>query len=280
MNKLVAAHLYLRCRCVECGAEKALPTLTVNGRRLARDVHGVLRDMGDAVAPIVVAGTASASQTIAQVESVLSDPAWAARIVDAAKPTITRMVADGGIRGGRMVGVSFNAADDSVRRVIETTTTRLAEDVQAGTVTNVADLLGKRYTEGLTPSEIVKDLREQQFSPVRARAIARTESARAANAGQIESWRQSPIAIKKTWKASIGACQFCDRLEMLYGPSNPIPLDDAFLPVGASLVGTEGGTMTNTYGPVYGAPLHPNCTCTIAPQWDRTEVGDDEEESG
>jgi hypothetical protein len=275
MNSLVSAHLYLRCRCCTSDAEKALPTLTTSGRKLARDIHSVLRDMGDAVSPIVISHPNQAAQTIAEIESVLSDPVWVDRVVDATKPTIERIIADGGKRGGRMVGVSFNAADDSVQRVVDSSVTRLAEDIQNGTTTEVSKLLGRRMEEGAPTSVIVRDLRKQQFSPERARAIARTESARASNNGQIESWRQSPILIRKSWKASVGACQFCDRMEMLYGPSNPIDIDKPFLSVGESLIGTEGGSMTNTYAPVMGAPLHPNCTCTISPQWNRTEERDE-----
>lgn len=279
MSRMLGTFLSLRAnRPCACGACKALQPLSKLEARLTRDVHGVLRRQGAAVTDAV---RDSFGGTVLQVTEHVVDTVrsreWVGEMMTATRPTINRMIEDGGIRGARVVGTQFNAANPEVQRFVDTQTTRLAEDVAQGTTTRVSELLDSHMREGSSVNQITRDLREQGFSRHRAEAIARTESARASSGGQIESWRQAPFTVTKRWKASVGACQFCDALEIKYGTKG-IPLDQPFLRVGESLAGTEGGMFMNTYGDVMGPALHPNCTCVVAPDWERTPDDSDDSE--
>lgn len=93
----------------------------------------------------------------------------------------------------------------------------------------------------------------------RARTIARTESIRALNQGQVTSWKEVGIK-EKQWSISPGACQFCERV----GEYRTIqPIDGYFAKLGETIQGTEGGRMRISYRNVSEPGLHPNCRCTL-----------------
>lgn len=93
----------------------------------------------------------------------------------------------------------------------------------------------------------------------RARTIARTESVRALNQGQVSSWREVGIK-QKQWSISPGACQFCETI----GEYRTVqPIDGFFATLGETLQGTEGGRMRISYRNVSEPGLHPNCRCTL-----------------
>ncbi len=83
------------------------------------------------------------------------------------------------------------------------------------------------------------------FSPARAEMIARTETAYADVAGNMDAYRISGVVEQKQWITGAGCCDLCDALN-----GETIDLADTF--------DTEDG-------PIDGPPYHPNCRCDVLP---------------
>lgn len=79
------------------------------------------------------------------------------------------------------------------------------------------------------------------FSPARALAIARTETAFARNHGGLAAARASGVVPRKRWELGEAACELCQALAAL----GWLPIADDF----------PGG--------VIAPPLHPNCECSL-----------------
>lgn len=92
-----------------------------------------------------------------------------------------------------------------------------------------------------------------------AERIARTESARANNAGAVYQAADAG-ATRKVWRTNAGCCEFCEPLEgMVVGIAEP------FFPLGATVTDRTGErTMALDYCDTDFPPLHPNCTCYIS----------------
>jgi len=164
------------------------------------------------------------------------------------------------VTGGTLPeSISFDekpATDWSKTRAVE-----LVDEMGKTTQVKVATVLTELVDEGATIDEMADELEARGFDPARARKIARTETSRAMNRGQIDAWRQSNVVTGKKWLASPEACPFCDQLER----SDEIKaMDQDFLQVGDSVT-ADGKTLVVDYDAVSGPPLHPNCRCTLVP---------------
>lgn len=85
----------------------------------------------------------------------------------------------------------------------------------------------------------------------RAQMIARTETIRALNQGQIEAWRQAQQqglirGMREQWLPGPEACPQCDSIP----PMNPWGVD-------------IGEPFVTPYGPLAAPPAHPNCRCAL-----------------
>lgn len=80
------------------------------------------------------------------------------------------------------------------------------------------------------------------FSDERAERIARTETAFADVAGNLQAWSDSGQVGKKQWLTADGCCDDCEALDGV-----TVDLDDDF---------PDGGD---------GPPLHPDCRCDVVP---------------
>lgn len=122
--------------------------------------------------------------------------------------------------------------------------------------------------EGIQAGESVQDLKKRipdVFIKRKnsAEMIARTESQRSANSGQVEAWKRSEVVVAKQWSANADACVFCSAMD-----GKIIPLNSTFVPVGGSVVAERNGqpvTLDVTYIDVESADLHPNDRCTLLP---------------
>ena len=83
------------------------------------------------------------------------------------------------------------------------------------------------------------------FSADRADMIARTETAYADVAGNLDAYRVSGVVTDKKWITGEGCCELCDELN-----SDTIPIEDNF-----DFYGEE----------MDGPPGHPNCRCDVVP---------------
>lgn len=106
--------------------------------------------------------------------------------------------------------------------------------------------------DGWTNDELADAIAEDEaFGGARAQRIARTETAFADVAGNLEGWRASGRVAAKRWiVADANECDLCAELD-----GEEVALDEEFP--------GEGGD---------GPPLHPNCRCDVLPV-----VSEDEE---
>ncbi|QDD62655.1 phage portal protein (plasmid) [Herbaspirillum seropedicae] len=98
--------------------------------------------------------------------------------------------------------------------------------------------------EGWSNERLAQEIEDSHgFSPERAEMIARTETAFADVAGNMEGYRASGQVAQKQWAASADCCDDCQALD-----GEVVDLDDNFP--------NDGGD---------GPPLHPKCRCDVLP---------------
>lgn len=100
-----------------------------------------------------------------------------------------------------------------------------------------------------------------------AERITRTEVSRAQNAGRNMQLKEAG-AVRKVWRTATGACEFCLALEGM-----TIGIDENFFAKGETLdiPGKEDGTLRSMhldYSDTPHPPLHPNCVCVTAYEFD------------
>lgn len=156
-----------------------------------------------------------------------------------------------------------------IEQQIENTITRLQNGTANATRVTLRSLIG----DGIELGESVPQLTEriQVWSrrngdidrqvKWRARRVARTESSRALNEGQVESWKESGLTRMK-WVVAPNPCEFC---EMMRRKGETQPISQPFFGQGETLKSKEGSTLTFDYAAVKSPPLHPNCRCTLKP---------------
>ena len=129
------------------------------------------------------------------------------------------------------------------------------------------ELLGDTLETGATPAQVRERVQEwarrggDQDRAVKWRAerIARTESSRSLNQGQVAAWEDAGLT-RMSWEIARNPCEFCAAMKTgSHGIGQP------FLSLGSTLKGTNGGQMTVDYDNVMTPPLHPNCRCTLTP---------------
>lgn len=171
----------------------------------------------------------------------------------------------------------FGLSSERAQNYIQTYQSRFLRDmneVSQTTAKRVADALVDGLDKGYGIDKLKDSVREsfdavgtagETISEVRASAIARTESAKATDAGRIAGWESMDGVVKgKTWLLAPNACEFCRTAHKQFG-ATPIPLTDAFYPLGSTVVGDQGGVMQVDYEPIVAGNLHPNCRCSVNP---------------
>lgn len=119
----------------------------------------------------------------------------------------------------------------------------MVRQISQTTRDEVARIIGNGIAEGLSNSSIANDLQSAYtFSDERAEVIARTETAYADVAGNVASYAEAGVEMKR-WVLGSDSCELCQENEAV----GPIPFDAAF-PDGS-----------------FAPPAHPNCTCDIIP---------------
>ena len=177
---------------------------------------------------------------------------------------------------GQMISAGFRPgevetqAKKRLAKIVEQQTVRLARQVAGYTKVRLTDIL----QDGIEKGESIRDLSkrvgdwageagdETRGTKARSRMIARTETTRAQIEGQIEAFEETGVVACKKWVLSPNACEFCTAVAR---KAKVAGLRDDFLSKGQTLKGTQGGTMTINYESINGAPLHPNCRCSVEP---------------
>lgn len=142
------------------------------------------------------------------------------------------------LRAAEMVGMRVNEDGELVEnpnaewRIDDATRELLRGDVREG------------MEEGLSNDELADRIADSYaFSDARAETIARTETAFADIAGNLNAYRESGQVEKKQWLTAEDCCDDCQALDGVQ-----VDLDDEFP--------NDGGE---------GPPLHPNCRCDVLP---------------
>ncbi|HLI84490.1 MAG TPA: GNAT family N-acetyltransferase [Bryobacteraceae bacterium] len=235
-------------------AQKQIATAGANALQLAG------RATADAIAAnYVAAGSADAAMDYVDLEPLDS---WAQPFAEAIKPVLVesgqRALVNLNINDQNLFDLVNNDARDYARdrgaelvgrkwvdgKLVDNPDSRWA--ITDSTRKGIRDLLVESYEKGLTPADVKKELLASDlFSPARAEMIARTETAMASVAGNLNGWRRSGVVQKKAVLLSNDhrdgeGCECEDAVA-----AGPIPLDDPF-PNGSD-----------------GPPFHPNCNCSI-----------------
>lgn len=117
-------------------------------------------------------------------------------------------------------------------------------------------------TQGLERGDAIQRIAEQipDVSVSRAERIARTEVQEAQQQGKLRAWSDAGVNSKQ-WLLAGDSCPICNALKARH--PGPIPIDEAFLERGETIVGTDGRPFTAGFRAVTAPPAHPNCRCTL-----------------
>jgi len=159
-------------------------------------------------------------------------------------------------------------ASQQVQQVIQEQMLRLSDQGVITARGTIKQLLGDTLEQGATPREITQRVQDwakrqgDQDRSVRWRAerIARTESSRALNSGQVVAWEDMGVT-RMSWQVAPNPCEFCAAMK----GSGSQNIKTPFFSVGSTVTGTKGGTLAIDYADVRTPPLHPNCRCTLRP---------------
>lgn len=200
--------------------------------------------------------------------SLFDEGAFRDTMVAVATPFLVRFLVEGGRNGNRRIGIegAFDVTLPEVDAWVQGYTYKFAAKVSA----TLADNLRGHISEGLLNGETIPQLRDrvrEVFGPDQRKQysemVARTESARAQNMGQVEAWKQSGVVSGTEWSASPDCCEYCAEMD-----GRTVNLGETYFDQGGSLEipGADGeGTRSMNFGyeEIEGPPLHPNCRCVL-----------------
>lgn len=164
-----------------------------------------------------------------------------------AMPYLEELVRSAMTDTGRIlpIGVSFNQRNPKVDDAVG----QLAQQIRGVSETvreNVRRIVAQGLREGRPTREIAAALAEYGVtdSASRAQTIARTETAQAYSAGAVAAYQEAGVT-KKKWLASPNSCPECEATD-------------------GEIVGMDSQFSNGVDHP----PLHPRCTCSVAPYID------------
>lgn len=192
---------------------------------------------------------AAAARRLGKAAGDEKDPDGAAQAIDyeplrdAIEPRLKVVAKDGARAGLDQVGAALDQllsqANEAATAWAEERAGELVKGIDETTRQAVADLTAQALREGWSNDDLADALDSAEvFGPARAERIARTETAYADVAGNLEGYRASGVVAAKRWiVADAGECDLCAELD-----GEEVGLDEDFP--------GDGGD---------GPPLHPNC---------------------
>ena len=147
-------------------------------------------------------------------------------------------------------------------------TYKFASSANATTQADLRSIFEQANQRGDTIKELTSSINDLFAGKERweAERIARTETTRARQAGEVEAYRESQEVAGYFWRTMPGACQFCLQIEEEYGESGThISFGDVFVGKGEGVDLPNGSHLSTDYGDIPYAPLHPHCNCSIEP---------------
>ena len=200
-----------------------------------------------------------------QVDAILTDKIEQIALMIAAGSELTEAIyVQFGIDAAKLLGTAFDSSEERIRKQVDRQMKLMATSVTQTT----REKLAKTLKAGITAQESVAELTVriedvyEEASTTRARMIARTETVKAANRGNLEAYRQSGVVKKKQWLTSTlpTVCEFCRPLH-----GRIVDVDANFFSKGDVVHGDAGGELTVEYDDIDTPDVHPNCACTIVP---------------
>lgn len=237
-------------------------------RRLRMKLRAAVKKFLKAQAPKVIAQVLRARDDLAKSKSdvdrilaALDFDDWTVLTGDTDE-IIERILADAGAQALVQIGVSDDKITDLVNdRAVDYAkersaelVTRISESTREMLRADVADAM----ENGDSNDDLAATLEDNYgFSADRADMIARTETAYADVAGNLEAYRASGVVAGKKWITGEGCCDLCDELNgEVIGIDETFPTDD---------------------GDIDGPPYHPNCRCDVVPILDTEMDGEAEQ---
>jgi len=167
-------------------------------------------------------------------------------LYDILKPYTIELLRLAWLDGSSSVGVvlgAFDVANESVQLILEALAQRV-KGIDATTADTIQMIIGRQASEGWTLAQVRDELlaRAVTESKTRADLIAVTETADAYSRGSMLAYRASGQVAGTEWLLGPSPCEVCKPLG-----GKVVPLGEEFAPG------------------VTHAPLHPRCTCAIAP---------------
>ena len=177
--------------------------------------------------------------------------------------------------GSKFAGEQLGeAANDALFRVVnrnaveyaEAHAASLAKGLQQSTIDALRGVISRGVEQGFGIDKLTEEITTNGriFNPDRARIIARTETARAFNQGNLETYNEVPYVAGKRWIVATNACKYCVEA-FNQSRTNAKSLNEPFV--------VDIGKVKVRRVEVQCPPLHPNCRCGI--QSVRREVADD-----
>lgn len=206
---------------------------------------------------------------IPNVDATFDVDEWTNRYMETLTPIIESQLTAGMEEGIDKIGgmLSFDINRPEIGDFIGNYTYRFCFNVNTETQSELRKLFQTAEAEGRTLAQLTDEVQDRfaNFGRYRAARIARTETARSRQAGEVQSWKQSGVVQGYYWQANSDACPFCLEIDAKYGQSGQhITFGENFIDRGGSVeVGEQSLTMN--YSDIPHPPLHPNCRCELVP---------------
>lgn len=163
---------------------------------------------------------------------------------------------------GAALGIDWTLDNPAVASFIREYSYEFARKVNTKTTDSIRTMMTQAQTEGWSISRMIDEIRSvySGWSGTRAETIARSETIRSSNAGELEAFREAGIETQE-WYASIDerTCVFCGEMH-----EKQLSVGGVWQTAGSEMV-INGQRLVMDYGDVKYPPLHPDCRCTILP---------------
>jgi HK97 family phage portal protein len=237
--------------------------------RAEAELHKVFLGINKNQKEEVLANLAKATGIVKALDELFDEKEWMGITVNLATPIIMSLARDEAAAALAMIGAQGQdiLADQSIRNALEQGISKMARSYNETTLDQLKDKIGEKLTQtgGTNLNELTETVDDvYSFADERrAGLIAKTESFRAANYANKAAWQASGVVKTVKWfTADDGkVCEFCQAQD-----GKEIAVEENFYNAGDTIEGSNGGTMTASYGDIDTPPLHPDCRCFIRPE--------------
>lgn len=146
---------------------------------------------------------------------------------------------------------AFDITDPHAVAWIKTHAAETIDGISEDTRAQIREVIEEAFSEQFDVEDLADEIADIIGDPARAEVIARTETMRASNEGQLEAWDQATEA---------GLLTGDESKEWIVTP------DDRLCPICAPMEGETAGLAEDfdvDGDKIDGPPAHPNCRCTI-----------------